>query len=69
MNCAQTIKRIRQALFLEQSEFGELLDMSKQSIWHYENGTRKPRIHTLRKIYDLAKKNKINITLEDLLNT
>jgi predicted transcriptional regulator len=68
MRAAETIKKIRLTLLLEQSELGKKLSMSKQAIWHLEKGTRQPRIATIRKMINLAKQHKIKVTLEDFFD-
>jgi DNA-binding XRE family transcriptional regulator len=68
MSASQTIKKIRQNMFLEQKEFGLLIGKSKQAVWHYEKGSRLPKLETIRKILDLAKKHKIKVSIEDFLN-
>lgn len=67
MSAAATIKKIRLHMCLEVSEFARLLSMSKSAIWHYERGSRLPRIPTVRKIMNLAKKHKIKVSVEDFL--
>lgn len=67
MSTASTIKRIRLCLCYEQKEFGELIGVSKQSVSHYENGVTTPRLPVVRKIMDLAKKNKLSVKVEDFL--
>lgn len=67
MSASDAIKRIRKHMLLEQKEFGLLIGKSKQAIWHYEKGTRYPKLETIRKILDLAKKHKIKVSVEDFL--
>lgn len=67
MSAAGTIKRIRLSLCLEQQEFAALIGVNKGSISNYENGIRFPRLPTVRKIIDVAKKNKIKVNVEDFL--
>ena len=68
MNINETIKKLRMALCLEQAEFGELIDVSKCTICNYEAGRRKPRLPIIRKMMEIAKKNKVKIELEDFIN-
>jgi len=68
MNINETIKKLRMALCLEQAEFGELIDVSKGTICNYEAGRRKPRLPIIRKMMEIAKKNKVKIELEDFIN-
>lgn len=67
MSAAKTIRKIRLALCLEQSEFADQIKTSKQAVWQYEKGVRRPRFPTIRKILELAKKHKINAEVEDFL--
>lgn len=68
MSAAQAIKRIRMALLFEQEEFAELIGVSKQSVCNYEKGVRQPRLPVIRKILEVAKKNKIKASAEDFLS-
>lgn len=68
MKAAKAIKMIRQALCLEQQEFAKQIGVTKSSVCNYEKGIRMPRLPTIRKILDLAKKNKIKIGVEDFLD-
>ncbi len=68
MTIGEAIKKLRLALCLEQQEFGVLIGVTKSSVCNYEQGNRKPRLPTIRKMMELAKKNKVKIALEDFLN-
>lgn len=68
MTISEAIKKLRMALCLEQQEFGQLIGVTKSSVCNYEQGTRKPRLPIIRKMMELAKKNKVKMTLEDFLN-
>lgn len=68
MSAANVIKRLRQALCLEQQEFAEKIGVTKSSVCNYEKGIRVPRLPTIRKILELAKKHKIKIGVEDFLD-
>lgn len=67
MHCAKTIKRIRMALYLQQSEFAEKLGLSLSAISNYEAGRRMPRLPIARKIKAYADKNGIIVEMEDLV--
>jgi transcriptional regulator with XRE-family HTH domain len=67
MKSSEMIKRIRLSFCLDQKEFGELIAMSRQAIWQYEKGIRKPRLPTIRKLLMLAKKNHIKTCTEDFM--
>lgn len=61
------IRKIRLSFCLEQKEFAELIGMSKQAIWQYEKGLRKPRLPAIRKLLALAKKKDIKTCTEDFM--
>ena len=67
MSASIKIKEIRQKLCLEQSEFAKMLSVNKSSVCNYECGRRNPRMPTIRKIMDIAKRNKIKVDVEDFL--
>lgn len=67
MTKGEKIKSLRMALCLEQHEFGDLIGVSWASVSHYERGTRSPRLPTIRKMVELAKENKINLTVDDFI--
>lgn len=67
MNSAETIKKMRLSLCMEQKEFAGLLGISVSSISHYETSIRKPRLPVVRKLLDLARKHKIKVDIEDFL--
>lgn len=68
MSSADTIKKIRISLCLNHKEFADLLGVSAASISLYEKGERKPRFPIIRKLIELAKKQKISVTVEDFLS-
>jgi transcriptional regulator with XRE-family HTH domain len=65
MATAEVIKQLRMALCLEQKELAALIGISASSISHYEAHVRMPKMSTIRKLLELAKKNKIKISVED----
>lgn len=67
MTLSEAVKKLRLDLLLEQKEFGEMLGVTKTSICNYEMGNRKPRLPIIRKMVEIAKKNKVKISLEDFL--
>lgn len=67
MRSATTIKKLREDLCLDPKEFADLIEMSRFSVWHYENGTRKPRLRVVRKMIELAKKHGIKLSPKDFL--
>ena len=68
MSSAQTIKRIRINLCLEQDEFAQKLGITKSAICNYERGLRIPRLSIIRKMRDLAKENGMEFSVDDFLN-
>ena len=68
MSVAETIKKIRFQLCLEQHELGKLVGVSGASISQYERGNRKPSLPTIRNMLTLAKENKIDVTVDDFLS-
>lgn len=50
MTTGQKIKQLRKEKGLTQKDLGKLIGMSYQQIGQYENGKRKPKTETLRKI-------------------
>jgi len=65
MSSAQTVKKIRNNLCLDQEEFAQLLGITTSAVSNYETGRRFPRVDLIRKMIQLSNKNKLNFTLED----
>lgn len=65
MSSSEAVKRIRDALYMQQGEFGELLGVTGQSILNYENGKRKPKRPVVRKLKEIAEKNGIEFSMKD----
>lgn len=65
MSSSEAIKLVRKSLCLQQSEFAEQIGVTTSSVCNYERGIRTPRLPIIRKILDLAKKNKIKLTPQD----
>lgn len=63
-----TVKQLRLMLCLEQHEFAQLMDVVTGTVWSWENGTRRPRLPKIRKMIELAKRNKIKINILDFLD-
>ena len=59
MDFADEVKNIREKLCLSQAEMAKALDVTEQTIRHWENGDTKPRCASIRKIKALCNKNKI----------
>lgn len=64
--CA-TIRQLRLLLGLEQHEFAELMGVVKGTVWNWENGKRVPRLPKIRKMVEIAERNKIRIKITDFL--
>ena len=67
MSSADTIKKIRNAMCMQQAEFGQLLGVTKQSVLNYEQNKRKPKRPIIRILRELADKNGVEFSLEDFL--
>ena len=67
MSSADTIKKIRNAMCMQQEEFGHILGVSRQSVLNYENNKRKPKRPIIRILKELAEKNGVEFSLEDFL--
>lgn len=61
------IKEIREKLKMSQQELGEAVGVGQTAISNYEVGDRIPDVPVAIKLRDLAVKNKIKVSLEDLL--
>lgn len=68
MNCAHAIKRLRQSLFMNQTDFASRLGVSFGSVCNWEMGRRNPRIEKVKIMLEMAKKNKIKVAIEDFLD-
>jgi DNA-binding transcriptional regulator YiaG len=68
MSCAEITKKIRVALQLEKQEIAGILDASPSAVGHWEAGRRIPRMPVIRRYMELAKKNKIKVSVEDFLS-
>lgn len=66
-SCAETIKKIRAKLKLDQRAFAEKLNLSKTAIYNYEAGLRKPKRIVAFNIQEFAKSQGIKVSLDDLL--
>lgn len=68
MSSSEAIKLVRRSLCLEQSEFAQQIGVTTGSVCNYEKGLRTPRLPIIRKILDIAKKNKIKVSPEDFFD-
>lgn len=64
MEFADEVKCIREKLCLSQAEMAKILDVTEQTIRHWENGDSKPRCASIRKLKALCAKNKIELSGE-----
>jgi putative transcriptional regulator len=60
------IRAIRQKLGMTRKEFANALNVTQMSISNYENNIRYPAISIGYKILNLAKKNGLNVSLENI---
>ncbi len=67
MKRGDAVKRLRVALFFNQTQFAALLGVTFGTICHWEKNTRSPRLPQIKKMLELAKKNKVKITFDDFL--
>ncbi len=68
MSAAETIKKIRTNLYLERSEFAELLGITTSAVGYYETGKRIPKLRIIKTMREIAKKNGMEFSIEDFLN-
>lgn len=68
ITAAESLKNVRLALGLNQSEFAQKLSITQTAIQNYEKGRRKPKLSILKMMMDLAKNKGIEFRLEDILN-
>jgi len=68
MSAADTIKKVRMELNLDQQHFADALEITKTAIFNYEKGIRRPKLDIIKKMRDLAKKNGIELSVDDFLN-
>jgi DNA-binding transcriptional regulator YiaG len=67
MTASQNIKKLRLSLGLEQSEFCKEFKVTSGTICNWECGRRKPRLIHVRKMVELAKRNKVKVSIEDFI--
>lgn len=61
----ELIKNIRYQLLMQQDEFAKKLGVTKAAICNYERGVRFPKMSVLKRLKELALKNKLNIQMDD----
>ncbi len=62
MDFADEVKYVRNKLCLSQAEMAKLLDVTEQTIRHWENRESKPRCISIRKLKAVCAKNKIDLS-------
>ncbi len=68
MSASETIRKVRIYSHLDMDEFAKEVGINRSSISRYEKGSQKPRMSVIRKIMDIAKKNNIEVSIEDFLD-
>lgn len=68
MEISEKIKHLRLSLGLDQREFATLLEVTIATISNWEHKRRVPRLPKIRKMIEIAKKNKIKINIIDFLS-
>lgn len=68
MHNPERIKNLRLRMGLGQDEFAKLLNVTVSTISNWEHGRRVPRMPHIREIIELAKKNKIKLTLDEFVD-
>ncbi len=68
MKSSKVIKRIRLELLKSREEFASMVGVSVQSIGNYENSMRQPKLSIVKKLIDIAKKNKIDVMASDFFD-
>lgn len=66
MTTADNIKNLRKKLCVSQSQLAREIGITPSMISCYERGTREPSYSTVKKLIELAKKNKINLNFDDI---
>ncbi len=68
ISAAESLKNMRLALGLDQTEFAKELSITRTAIQNYEKGLRKPKLSILKMMMDLARNKGIEFKVEDILN-
>ena len=68
MKSSKAVKSIRMQLFKDRKQFAEMVGISQQSIIHYENSLRRPKLSIIKKMIDIAKENNIEISPSDFFD-
>ena len=62
MDYSKLIKKIREKLFLTQTEFADLIGVSFETVNRWENGKFNPSMKLKKKIHEICQKNNIDLT-------
>jgi predicted transcriptional regulator len=68
MKAAKAVKKVRLNMFLSVQQFATMLNVTPQTIRNYERELRDPKINIIERIVEIAKKNKIGITVNDFFD-
>ena len=68
MSSSDTVKKVRIALNLNQTDLAGKLNLSKTAIYNYERGARRPNFDVIKRIKTLANENGVEISIDDFLN-
>ena len=66
MKKKSSLQKLRAELRLTQTSFAKMLGISRTAVTYYEAHQRYPRLKIAYRILDIAKKNGIKLTLEDI---
>lgn len=69
MAISKTVKILRISLGLEQAEFAKLFGVAGGTVSNWETGKRVPRIPKLKKMVDIARDNKLKLSMQDFLDS
>ena len=62
MDYSKLIKKIREKLFLTQTEFADLIGVSFETVNRWENAKFNPSMKAKKKIHDICQINNIDLT-------
>lgn len=62
MDYSKLIKKIREKLFLTQTEFADLIGVSYETVNRWENGKFNPSMKVKKKIHEICQINNIDLT-------
>jgi transcriptional regulator with XRE-family HTH domain len=65
VDMTSAVKILRQQLLLTQAAFAKEIGISREIVGKYESSQRYPKTSTIKKMLELARKNNIEINIED----